>query len=170
LVEVYQVDLHAPKPSSDGFMTETTMMYALVLHLVLEPKAEALRRIVGAGFLEEEIGEPYRLFRDIWNRFDSFWHSQSGAGQGYSELELKLTVWREAQFASAYLAKQREKGRLGPDNDELRASVRRVDELREKARQDDFSSETGWALNAKCEAIFRESGRSRETKLTGKSI
>lgn len=148
LAEVYQVDLDAPKPSSDGFMTETTMMYAPVLHLVLETKAEALRRIVGAGFLEEEIGEPYRLFRDMWNRFDSFWHSQSGAGQEYSELESKLSVWREAHFASAYLAKQREKGRLGPDNDELRAGFRRVDELREQAKQDDLSSETGWALNA----------------------
>ncbi|GAB1309804.1 hypothetical protein MFIFM68171_00014 [Madurella fahalii] len=128
LAEVRLLDLDSLRPGSDGSSIEIAKDYAPVLHLVLETKAAALMRIVGCAFLDEEIGDPYRFFRDMWNQYDSFWHSY-GWKSHYSQLKSTLRAWRTAKFAYAYLTKQREKGRLGLENDELKTKIRRVDKI-----------------------------------------
>ncbi|KAG7284820.1 hypothetical protein NEMBOFW57_009435 [Staphylotrichum longicolle] len=120
---------------------------APVLHLVLETKSAALMRIVGPQFLEEQIGEPNRHHVDYWNSLDSFWHYSSRRRVFYSSLlESNLWVWRGAHYAGAYLARQREKGLFGPYDDELRTSVQRVEEIRERQRQDGLSEKAYWDL------------------------
>lgn len=125
LADVRAFDLDALETSAE--ISET---HAPVLQLVLETKAAALARVVGVLFLDEEIGEPHRLFRQLFNRYDSFWHCLGRRSQG-SQLEVALVNWRRARSAQAYLARQRERGRLGPQNDELLHKNRRVEEIRE---------------------------------------
>lgn len=134
LAEVRPLDLDAPTPCSAGSMG-TTNAHDPVLRLVLETKAAALMRIVGNRFLEEELGEPYRLFQDMWDRYSSFWNAYNGYWRS-SRLKWALVAWRKAKFAFAYLAK---KGHLGPENDELRTTIRMVDEIREMIKQSGVS-------------------------------
>ncbi|EAQ93021.1 predicted protein [Chaetomium globosum CBS 148.51] len=117
-----------------------------VLHLVLEIKAAALQRIVGTTFLQEEIRTPYCQFVGYWNRLDGFWHRFGTRWQSGSQLESNLGLWRCATFAFAYLARQQEKGLTWPDDNELRTSVQRAEELREKRRQSDLSDQAHWDL------------------------
>jgi hypothetical protein len=147
LAEVHQFDLDALHPGDNGATAEITKPDAPVLHLVLETKAAALRRIVGTTFLQEEFRTPYCQFVGYWNRLDSFWHRFGIASQPSSQLESNLRVWRCATFACAYLARQQEKKGLSwPDDDELRTSVQRAEELREKRRQSDLSDQAHWDL------------------------
>lgn len=125
LADVCAFDLDALETGAEMYET-----HAFVLQLVLETKAAALARVVGVLFLDEEIGEPHRLFRQLFNRYDSFWHCHGRQLQG-SQLEVTLVDWRRARAAHAYLARQRDTGRLGPQNDELSRKTRRVEEIRE---------------------------------------
>lgn len=146
LAEVHQFDLDALNPGDNGATAKITKPDAPVLHLVLETKAAALQRIVGTTFLQEEIGTPYCQSVGYWNRLDSFWHRFGTRWQSNSQLEFNLGVWRCATFARAYLARQQEKGLSWPDDDELRTSVQRAEELREKRRQSDLSDQAHWDL------------------------
>ncbi|KAK4139103.1 uncharacterized protein C8A04DRAFT_16156 [Dichotomopilus funicola] len=109
---------------------EILKAYAPVLHLVLETKPVALERVLGGGFLEKEIGSPEKFFgtilNDQYNSFGRYYRENLR----WSRLGSTLHAWRMATFAHAYLAKQREKSRLRPDDDdELRRMIRRVGEI-----------------------------------------
>jgi hypothetical protein len=139
LADVHPLDRSALDAARrDGVALELTEAYAPVLHLVLETKAAALLRIVHIRFLDAELGMPYSAFRDQWNEYDSFWHSRVWNRQ-YSQVESNLKSWRVAKFAHTYLTKQRERGRMGPDNDEMKTHLQRVEEVRAIKRQGGFS-------------------------------
>lgn len=152
LADVRLLDLDALETGSAG-SAEISKAYAPVLHLVLETKAAALVRIVSSRFLDKEFGEPYRLFCDLWNRYDSFWHCH-GRKSDYSQLASSLTAWRRATFAHAYLTRQREKGRLGPENDELRTKMQRVEEIRALKRQGGLPLEDKWRLGTELSSFL----------------
>ncbi|KAH6618406.1 hypothetical protein B0J18DRAFT_278437 [Chaetomium sp. MPI-SDFR-AT-0129] len=132
LAEVRRHDLGAVASDSNGSSREILKAYAPVLHLVLETKPVALERVLGGGFLEKEIGSPEKFFgtilNDQYNSFGRYYRENLR----WSRLGSTLRAWRKATFAHAYLAKQREKSRLRPDDDdELRRMIRRVGEIQE---------------------------------------
>ena len=164
LAEVHQFDLGAFKPGDNGPTAED----APVLHLVLETKAAALMRIVGPEFLEKEIGEPYRLFVGYWYCLDTFWHFFTRRRQfSSSQLESNLSLWRGARFAYAYLVRQEEKGLSGPYHDELRTSVQRVEELREKERLGGLSDKACWDLNYELRILLSRISHIERNKANG---
>ena len=164
LAEVHQFDLDAFKPGDNGPTAED----APVLHLVLETKAAALMRIVGPEFLEKEIGEPYRLFVGYWYCLNSFWHFFTRRRQfSSSQLESNLSLWRGARFAYAYLVRQEEKGLSGPYHDELRTSVQKVEELREKERLGGLSDKACWDLNYELRILLSRISHIERNKANG---
>ncbi|KAK5655753.1 hypothetical protein OQA88_5290 [Cercophora sp. LCS_1] len=157
LVDVQPLDLDALDAArGDGFALEHSEAYAPVLHLLLETKAAALPRIIHTGFLDAELGEPYRLLRDQWNRYDSFWHSNAW-NQVHSQLESNLEKWRVAKLAHTYLTKQRENGRMGPGNEEMKTHLQRLEEIRAVKRRGGFSQLQEWGLDSELsELVSRE--------------
>jgi len=79
------------------------------VHLVLETKAAALRRIVGTAFLKDDLGDAFSLSRDQWNRLDSYNHAFHSGYLANFELRQAITKWRHAKYALRYLQQQEEK-------------------------------------------------------------
>ncbi|KAK0634003.1 hypothetical protein B0T14DRAFT_534019 [Immersiella caudata] len=145
LAQVHPLDFDALIMES-----EHSEAYAPILQLVLETKAAALLRMVDTGFLGPSLGEPYSTLRDQWNRFDSFWHS--GKGNQYSQLAPYLNQWRRAKSAHAYLTRERQRGRMGTENDEMKTLLGRVEEIRAIKRRGVYSK-NGEEMNLGSELI-----------------
>jgi len=105
------------------------------VHLVLETKAAALRRIVGTDFLSVDLGDTYRTYRDAWNRFQGFNHNYHMNEYQACHLRTLLAIWRHAKYALLYLRKQKQKQDLSQVTMEA-TSIRAVDEQIEKLHQD----------------------------------
>lgn len=132
LAEAHLHDLDALAPDGDGSSREILKAYAPVLHLVLETKSAALKRALGGAFLTKEIKLPTgtlgsSAWNDQYNSFGMYYQDNCW----WSRLESTLHEWRKATFAHAYLAKQRGKGQLGPNNGELESKILQVNEIRE---------------------------------------
>ncbi|KAK4097171.1 hypothetical protein N658DRAFT_569498 [Parathielavia hyrcaniae] len=155
LAEAHQLGLDAHEPDGDNEPTaEITKPDAPVLHLLLETKATALMRIVGPVFLDEGLGTPYR-FVSYWNYLDSFWHYSCRRRQfSSSQLEFTLSAWRGAEFA-------------GSCDDELRTSVPRVEEIREKQRQSGLSNGVYGALSDEARKLLQRIMKIEKTKANG---
>ncbi|KAL2132012.1 hypothetical protein VTI74DRAFT_4318 [Chaetomium olivicolor] len=78
-----------------------------MLHLVLETKAAALRRIVGAAFLSTELGKGYEDERNAWTRLQSFNHAYSEPSY---EMPRQLSRWRYAVHALSFPRRQQARG------------------------------------------------------------
>ncbi|KAK3390160.1 hypothetical protein B0H63DRAFT_519394 [Podospora didyma] len=117
------------------------------VHLVLETKAAALRRIIQPGFLAEELGRGYERRFNSWNLLESCYHSSPFRMSDYyaSELQRSLRHWRHAKYALSYLfGKQRDED-SGEARQEVERQVRKLQKDKADAKAEISTFVGEWA-------------------------
>ncbi|KAH6673388.1 hypothetical protein B0J14DRAFT_700397 [Halenospora varia] len=102
LAEVSQFDHTAV---NEGQYEQVSEAYAPVLHLVLETKAAALKRTLGASFMGDLFGGEWKYKPDMWRRVESFDRAHPDNHQE-PEVVTRFRRWRHEFWALKYLRSQ----------------------------------------------------------------
>lgn len=91
----------------EGQYIQMSDQYAPVMHLVVETKAAALKRILGARFMESFFGAEYKYQPDMWKKLESF--DRAFPFYGGPEIATILEQWRHVLWSLKYLTGEKDK-------------------------------------------------------------
>ena len=117
--------------------------FAPVLHLVIETKAAALQRCLGAvvdeKFMAKALGDEYKHRSDMWSQLAAF--TNSFPPKSYPKIENALQQWRSAFYTLRYLEGERAKliAHEPVDENSLQEAMRNIEEYQDQKMEAKFS-------------------------------